>query len=295
MKRISVIAIRKITILFVICMIPVLYITIANAVIEPQAHISPSYPKTDILPVLAKSRLSNADYRLLLFQTGLGRPAVDELRAKNPDSSQYIQRFQNYFFKEVRFICENNSPVSKEESLVDGHGNLIYGTEFASLHSGDILVTKSSHTLGWRNGHAALVIDPVRGLTLESVVLGTNSSVQDIRKWINYPNFILLRSKDFSAYGLKMIVGSAAERLSDIPYKLTVGIFSPKDACGSSKAMQSKIAGTHCSHLVWQAFKNFGVDIDTNGGILVTPRDIANSTRLEIVQVYGVDPGNIWH
>lgn len=275
-------------------MIPVSYITIANAVIEPQAHISPSYPKTDILPVLAKNRLTDSDYRLLLFQTGLGKPAIDELRARNPDSAQYIERFQDYFFKDVRFICENNSPVSKEESLVDGQGNLISGTEFASLHSGDILVTKSSHTLGWRNGHSALVIDPVRGLTLESVVLGTNSSVQDIRKWINYPNFMLFRLKDFTEHALELIARSAAEKLNDIPYDLTVGIFSPKDANGTAKNMPEKIAGTHCSHLVWQAFKNFGVDIDTNGGILITPRDIVKSARLEIVQVYGVDPGNIW-
>ncbi len=294
MKRISVTAIRKITILFVICMIPALYLTIANAVIEPQAHISPQYPKTDILPILAKSRLSDADYRTLLFQTGLGRPAIDELRVQNPDSAQFIQRLQDYFFKDVKFICENNSPVSKEESLVDEHGNLISGTEFASLHSGDILVTKSSHTLGWRNGHSALVIDPVRGLTLESVVLGTNSTVQDIRKWINYPNFMLLRLKESTAYSPELIARSAAERLNDIPYDLTVGIFSSKDANEPAANTLEKIAGTHCSHLVWQAFKNYGVDIDTNGGILVTPRDIAKSTRLEIVQVYGVDPANIW-
>lgn len=294
MKRTSGRAFRNLIIFLAICMIPALYLTIANAIIEPQAHISPDYPRTDILPILAKSRLSDADYRTLFFQTGLGRPGIDELRAQNPDSAQYIQRFQDYFFKDVRYICENNSPVSKEESLVDDHGNLIYGTEFAALHSGDILVTKSSHTLGWRNGHTALVIDPVRGLTLESVVLGTNSSIQDIRKWTNYPNFMLLRAKGFTDYGLEVIARSAVERLNDIPYDLMTGIFKPKDAFGSSKTIQAKIAGTHCSHLVWQAFKNFGADFDSNGGILVTPRDIANSTRLEIVQVYGVDPGNIW-
>jgi hypothetical protein len=205
-----------------ICIVPTLYLAIANAVIEPQAHISPKYPKTDLLPILAKSRLSDAEYRTLLFQTGLGKPAIDELRDQNPDSAQFIQRLQDYFFKDVRFICENNSPVSKEESLVDGHGNLISGTEFASLHIGDILVTKSSHTLGWRNGHSALVIDPARGLTLESVVLGTNSTVQDIRKWINYPNFMLLRLKDSAAYGPELIARSAAERLNDIPYNIRI-------------------------------------------------------------------------
>lgn len=285
---------RNILIFLAVCVIPALYLVIANAIIEPQAHITPKYPRTDIQPVLAKSRLSDADYRVLFSQTGLGRPAVDELRTHNPDSAKYIQRFQDYFFRDVKFVCRNNSPVSKEESLVDEHGNPVSGTEFATLHIADILVTKSSHTLGWRNGHCALVIDPVRGLVLESVVLGTNSSVQDIRKWKNYPNFMLLRAKGFTEYGLTAVAQSAAERLNDIPYGLTVGIFSPKDACGSLKNMYDKIGRTHCSHLVWQAFKNFGLDIDTNGGILVTPKDIANSSKLEIVQVYGVDPMNIW-
>lgn len=294
MKRNNRRAFKKLIIFLVICMIPALYLAIANAVIEPQAHITPKYPRTDIQTVLAKSRLSDADYRVLFFQTGLGRPAIDELRAHNPDFAKYIQRFQDNFFKDVRFVCRNNSPVSKEESLVDEHGNPICGTELAPLHSGDILVTKSSHTFGWRNGHSALVIDPIGGLTLESIVLGTNSSLQDIRKWVNYPNFILLRSKNIAGCGLERIAKTAAERLNDIPYNLTVGIFSPKDAFGSSENKQTKIAGTHCSHLVWQAFKNFGADIDSNGGILVTPRDIAKSTCLEIVQVYGVDPGNIW-
>lgn len=294
MKRTHGRAFRSLMIFIGICMVPALYLMISNAIIEPQAHISPDYPRADIRPVLEKSVLTDEDYRLLFMQTGLGRPAIDELKAKTPDFAQHMQRFQDNFFRDVRFICENNSPVSREESLVDEYGNLTYGTEFAPLHAGDILVTKSSHTLGWRNGHCALVVDPVRGLTLESVVLGTNSSVQDIRKWINYPNFVLLRARGFTGYGLKVVAGCAVERLNDIPYRLTVGIFSPKDANGSLKNNFDKIGGTHCSHLVWQAFKNFGVDIDTNGGILVTPKDIANSTKLEIVQVYGVDPRNIW-
>ncbi|HEX2947063.1 MAG TPA: hypothetical protein VHT96_14045 [Clostridia bacterium] len=287
-------ALKNLTIFLAICMIIASYLAISNAVIEPQAHISPNYTKTDILPILSKTALSGEDYNTLFFQTGLGKLAIDELRAQNPDSARYILRFQEYFFKDVRFVCENNSPISREESLVDEKGNTIYGTEFASLHSGDILVTKSSHTLGWRNGHSALVVDPVRGLTLESVVLGTNSAMQDVRKWINYPNFMLLRVKGITGYDLETIARSATERLCDIPYDLTVGIFSSKDAFGSAKTIREKITGTHCSHLVWLAFKNFGVDIDADGGILVTPKDIANSKKLEIVQVYGVNPGDIW-
>lgn len=288
----------------------ILYAAISSAILEPEAHISPNYPKIDLRPVLLKDRLTDRDYQALFFQSGLGRPAVDELRARCADSVQRIIHFQENFFRDIRYVCEKNSPVSREESVVDENGNLSNGTELASLHDGDILVTKSSHTLGWRNGHCALVVDAARGKTLESVVLGMNSSVQDIGKWTNYPNFILLRVKDVSGDKLAAIVRTAAEQLNDIPYDLTVGILSPKNAApenqyalrngrtqpGRAQAGQTpgKISGTHCSHLVWQAFRSFGIDIDSNGGILVTPKDIVRSPLLEVVQVFGVDPGNIW-
>ena len=51
---------------------------------------------------------------------------------------------------------------------------------------------------------------------------------------------------------------------------------------------------THCSHLVWQAYKHFGYDIDSDGGPLVTCNDIARSDLLEVVQVYGFDPDALW-
>jgi hypothetical protein len=38
----------------------------------------------------------------------------------------------------------------------------------------------------------------------------------------------------------------------------------------------------------------FGYDADYDGSWLVTPKDIANSDLFEIVQIYGVDPADIW-
>ena len=51
---------------------------------------------------------------------------------------------------------------------------------------------------------------------------------------------------------------------------------------------------TQCSHLVWYPYAQFGYDIDSDGSWLVTPKDITNSEYLEVVQVYGVDPEEIW-
>jgi uncharacterized protein YycO len=261
---------------------------ISTALIEPDAHIYPDYPMLDLGPVLSKETFSENDYITLYYQTGLARPAIDEIRKSGSGWEQCILSFQDSFFREIMFVCEKNSPISWEESIIDENGSYINGTQVAPLHEGDILLTKSSHTYGWRNGHSALVIDAAKGLTLESVVLGKNSSIQDISKWTNYPNFILLRPKDIPYEQMRDIARTAQELLLDVPYDLTAGIFGPKSAG------RDKVTGTHCSHLVWQAYSYYGYDLDSDGGAIVTPNDIANSPLLEVVQVYGVDPANIW-
>ena len=263
-------------------------ITLSASLIEPQAHIAPDYPKIDIREMLSKELLSKSDYDCLFLQTGLARSAIDELRVNHPDSTQRILGFQGNFFSDIQYVCEKNSPISSEESVVDINGRYINGTQFASLHNGDILITKASHTYGWRNGHAALVVDAEKGLTLESVVLGTDSCVQDIGKWTNYPNFIQLRLRNSSEDLMNRITQSAVIHLKNIPYDLTIGILSPKFK------NSEQIRKTHCSHLVWTAFRNFCYDLDSDGGGLVTPKDIANSPYLEVVQVFGVYPEEIW-
>jgi uncharacterized protein YycO len=277
--------------LLVVIMITTIFICalfISMAVVEPDAHIYPDYPRVDLAPVLSKDSFEDKDYFTLYCQTGLGRPAVDEIKELYEDWRQRILKFQEDFWKEVRFTCEKNSPISREESIVDEHGNYISGIDMAPLHEGYILVTKASHTYGWRNGHSALIVDADNGKTLESVVLGRNSSIQDINKWTNYPNFILLRPKGATYEQMREISFTAVKLLYDIPYDLTVGIFSPKSAD------MDKISGTHCSHLIWQAYRYHGYDLDSDGGMIVTPKDIAASPDLEIVQVYGANPLNIW-
>ncbi len=265
-----------------------LTLAVATALTENEAHITPDYLKSDISPVLAKKELSNTDYETLFYQTGLGRAAIDELRDRYPDSSERILLFQDNFFKDIRFVCERNSIISREESVIDEEGHLIDGTQLAPLHNGDIIITKASHTYGWRQGHCALVIDAANGKTLESVMVGTNSMVQDIGKWTNYPNFIVLRLKNAPEAFTDAIAQTAVEYLSDIPYRICAGIFFPK--YGERK----EIAGTQCSHLVWLAYRWHNIDLDCDAGIAVTPKGIANSPELEKIQVYGVDPGNIW-
>ncbi|MEN6313148.1 MAG: hypothetical protein ABFD25_02750 [Clostridiaceae bacterium] len=263
-------------------------LAVSTSLTEPYAHIAPDYPKENILPVLSKTQPENVDYELLFRQTGLARSAVEELRKSSPDFAQLLLRFQENLFSDIQYVCEKNSPISSEESVVDQNGRYINGTQMAPLHNGYILITKSSHTYGWRNGHAALIVDAEKGLTLESVVLGTNSCIQGIDKWTNYPNFVLLRLKGASLQLLDEIAQYALYHLNGIPYDLTVGILNPKFK------KEGKITGTHCSHLIWEAFRLYRYDLDSDGGIFVTPKDIANSPCLEVVQVFGVNPKEIW-
>ena len=98
----------------------------------------------------------------------------------------------------------------------------------------------------------------------------------------------MLKLKDTSDEKLNEIVGFSQKYMADMPYILTIGLLSKKNPDFEN------IKGTQCSHLVWYPFKHFGYDIDSDGSWLVTPKDIANSNLFEVVQIYGVDPGEIW-
>lgn len=168
-----------------------------------------------------------------------------------------------------------------EERLVSGAG-----PELADLQPGDILLTLSTHSLGWRHGHVGLVID--ENTTLESVMLGENSDWGDPQIWRSYGNFFVLRVKNVTPEERKAVAEYAADTLYDIPYHLSAGWIGEK-----APATDAKQFGLHCSYLVWYAWKQFGYDLDADGGRLVTAADLLASPLLEIVQEYGMDPEKI--
>lgn len=251
---------------------------------EPSAHWTPDYTKVDLSTILTKEVLSENDYEILLKQSGLGRPVVDNLLATGNENTIY--RMQNQFFTTPLLVREKNSPISKEEFVVDENGKYIAGTEMIALEDGDILITQNSLTFGWRNGHAAIVVDANKGKTLESAVLGENSGIQTIGKWEKYPSFLVFRLKDSSAEDRRTIAQEAVKRLSGVPYGFGVGIWTAKHP-------DNMLKETHCAHLVWEAYRQFGYDLDSNGGRLITPRSIADSPLLELKQVYGMNPDEL--
>lgn len=248
------------------------------AAAEPGAHWFPDYEKADLTGLLSKPELSPEEYRTLLLQTGLSPFAVDTLRAEG--QTERILQAQSDFFAAPAITCTPNTPISAEEHTP-------HGARLAALEDGDVLITPCSHTYGWRNGHAALVVDAGQGLTLESVVLGQDSCMQSVEKWETYPAVLVFRLRGASPALRAEIASAACERLCGVPYGLTVGLLSGKHPEGVP-------ASTHCAHLVWEAYRAFGFDLDGNGGRVVTPHDLASSPLLELKQVYGLDPRVLW-
>lgn len=201
------------------------------------------------------------------------------------DDPERILTFQDALFYDGGLAHEEVAVTTKRDIFADTR----YRAPMVDLQDGDVLITSTCHSFGWRNGHAALVVNDANGSLLESVSLGIPSTITTYGSdWFCYgTNFMVLRLKDAGEEARAEIAQTARERLYNVPYSLTVGFLSPKDQGETPQ-------GTHCSHLVWQAYHYFGYDIDSDGGPLCTAQDIARSDLFEVVQVFGFDPVKLW-
>ena len=148
---------------------------------------------------------------------------------------------------------------------------------------GDILITFSTHTLGWRHGHAALVID--EETLLEAAMPGVPSGCSPVSSWETYPTLLVLRVKGASCEQIDAAVKTAVSDLSNIPY----GFFSGLSA---NKAPEPPLSSVQCAYLPWYAWFRQGIDLDSDGGRIVTVADLAASPLLEVVQLRGIDPAH---
>ncbi len=243
----------------------------------------PTESKINLTGLLSKRKLSESDYSLLLRQTGLGRPAVDDLLTDD-NGKDKILSFQKNYYTRNRMYTEKLNPFTSQETLLLKSQDEIGNNLLAPLKNGDILLTKSTQTLFWRHGHCGIVVDAARGITLESLEPGTISMNQDINKWIYYPTLKVLRLKNADSRVLDQLAQFSGKNLIGKKYNIL-----------ASKYYKKRIpTSENCSQLIWQAFYNFGYDIDSNKGIIVTPEDIAKSPLLEIVQIKGFNPDKAW-
>lgn len=269
---------KRLFLFFSFLIIIVVFLGGWTAYAEGHAHYTPEYEKVDITSVLQKEWLTEEDYELLFYQTGMAKAGVDALWAK--DEQRKLLYLQERFFEKVELECLRSNLIVQSERLVEqADGNTSEEMFLPEVQAGDILISFSGHVFGWRNGHAAIVVDEENGLTLEAITLGSNSRICSIKKWAEYPCFALLRLKGAAAEERAEIADYAKENLVGISYHL----FSFAKECEA-------LTGTHCSHLVWSAFARFGYDLDSDDGMIITPRDIYESDLLEIVQTYGMYP-----
>lgn len=237
-----------------------------------------AYADTDLSSILSKEHLTDADYELIYRCTGLTRAGVERCLAQGEEGKDRILQVQQSFCAsyDVRhtqfgFFCVN-------DYLDRG---IAVATAF--LENGDILVTPSVRLSGATMGHAGLVTDAEQGHVLQAIAYGWPSGIVSVREFTRRPAFMIL-SPHTDAATKEAVAAYAAEELVGIPYDITAGVLSDKNSCNS----------TQCAHIIWYAYAQFGLDIDGDGGLVVTPHDLAVSLQLEVVQVYGFDLDELW-
>lgn len=244
-------------------------------------------PFVDLKAVAEKAELQEADYKLIFSQTGLGRVAVDDLKASDENFYQTLASFQQQ--KRLPATYERRYlffPTTTADVLVNDEGDFRTLT-IPPLKDGDVLLTKSTKTLVYRHGHAALVTDAERGAAMEAMMIGTVSAQTSVDSWGSYATLMVLGPKT-KAEQTKKALNFAGRNLLHVPYHLFAG-FMNKD-----KSNVVPVNYTYCSHLVWQAYKATGLDLDTDGGWLVSPCDISASSDLEVVFSYGFGEDGKW-
>ena len=194
------------------------------------------------------------------------------------DKFDLILEAQETFFNPPNPKCNDMFSFFVKEDRMDETG-----VDFVDLQPGDILLSLSTHSFGWRHGHAGLVIDDES--VLESEVIGTKSKINPLYHFGTYSNYAVLRIKDVTPKQQEEVVAFAKENLQDVWYSVAAGFVGDK-----APSCESDDFRVQCAYLVWYAYNYFGYDLDSDGGCLVSTYDILHSDKLEIVQIFGMNP-----
>lgn len=237
---------------------------------------TPDYDMVDIVPTLSKGTLTDEDYALLYAQTGLTKIGIDSMLDEG-DITKIVD-VQESFFKKYEFSDLNFAPFCHYYSL---KGRI----PLAPLQNGDIIISSSTEFSWWSVGHCAMVVDAEKGIVVEAIGVGDDSTYGYASALSRRPTLIVLRPK-LEKEEVEKIVNYVDKELIGITYDPTVGVLSRK--------YDEEIKATQCAHVFWYAFYKHGYDIDSNGGAVVTPKDISNSEYFEVVQVSGFNPETLW-
>jgi hypothetical protein len=128
-----------------------------------------------------------------------------------------------------------------------------------------------------------MVVDANLGIMAQASGYGTPVDFVRISHFFQRPEFVILRPK---ADVGEAVANYTSEELIGIRYNILAGIFTEK--------APENLRSTHCSHFIWYAYMQAGIDLDSNGGKIVTPHNLLYSEELSIVQIYGIDPEKIY-
>lgn len=243
---------------------------------------SPDYDMIDISGLLNKSELSDEDYEVLYRQTGLTKIGIDRCLGRGVAGKNRILAVQRDYFGEYVVVNDLFAPYICTDFITDKNGTEVYITS-SYLENGDILVTSSTHLSGWRFGHAGLVTKGSTNEVLQASAYGSTSALETVYDFTSRVNFMIF-SPDFEQSLKDEVAEFARENLIGMNYDVTAGVLSNKN----------KVQRTQCAHIVWYAYNQFGIDLDSDGGLVVTPRNLALSPYLRLVQVFGFDPDKLW-
>ena len=116
------------------------------------AHITPSTPRINIDNLIGKNELSNQELQLISEQTGINMATTEMLLEQEQDKK--LLELQEAYYAPVSIATIRTTPLTICEYVIDENGEYTKGTSIVNLKDGDIVITKNSRFLGWRNGHA---------------------------------------------------------------------------------------------------------------------------------------------
>lgn len=244
---------------------------------KEEGNFVPDYEKADITALLNKDKLSRDDYDLLYRQTGLTEIGIErELKRGGGKGKRKIEEIQDAFFTPREMIRQYVAAWMCIDVIRGAAPNV-------ELETGDIIVSASTHISSLRIGHAGLVVDGEKGEVLQATAYGQDTLIGHVTDFTSRINFIVLRPKASEEIKQK-VAAYAKENLVGIPYDAFAGVITHKDA----------IPRTQCAHVVWYAYKQFGVDLANQNKLMILPYDLAGSDAVEVVQTFGFDPEKKW-
>lgn len=245
----------------------------------------------------ANGTASGEDFKTLFEQTGLTEIGINRALSRKNGFIR-VKEIQENVFREREVINSYFAPLICTDHIADTSLEIF-------LEKGDILITSSTHFAGFRIGHSGICVNPDSYTPIwQATAVGTENGFATVDEgFTDRINFMVVRIKPEvfgaeSVYDEKYIqcINDAAyfatNDLRDSVYSPFTGIFTSKDKCKK----------TSCSHLIWYCFKHFddkngggrNIDLDPNGGLLVTPKDISRSPLVELVQTFGFDPEKMY-